>query len=130
MHELYEALMEACEQYQAMQQEHLTCLASAAQADVERLVFERSQRFADLQNLLTRLRYQLNTTVLEPALLDALRARLSALHTGDAVLAERLHAYRATLAQQRAEVQQGQKALVGYGSLVTPLSPRVLDTAG
>jgi len=130
MPELNDALMVACDHYEAMQQEHLHCLASDAPPDMERLVFEQARLFADLQNHLTALLYQLHTTGSEPALLDVLRARLSALLEGDAVLAERLQAYRAELAQQRAEVQQGQKVLVGYSSLVTPFSPRLVDTSG
>lgn len=127
---LYAALVVACEHYQAMQQEHLRCLAPDVEPDMERLDFERAHLFADLRNLLTALVYQLHTAMLEPARLDALRSRLAALLEGDAALAERLHVYRATLVQHRAEVQQGQKALVGYGSLVTPLSPRLVDTSG
>jgi hypothetical protein len=127
---LYDALMLAYDNYQAMQQEHLHCLANDAQPDIERLVFERARLFADLQNHLTALVYEIQTTRTPPAFLDVLRTRLIALLEGDAVLAERLHAYRATLTQQRAEVQQGQKVLVGYGSLVTPRSPRLVNTSG
>jgi len=127
---LYDALVVACDNYQAMQQEHLHCLATDAPPDMERLEFERARLFPDLQNHLATMLYQLQTAAPEPAWLAALRTRLSALLEHDAVLADRLHAYRATLAQQRAQVQQGQKVLVGYGSLVSAMSPRLVDTSG
>ncbi len=130
MHVFSEALWVACNNYQAMQEAHLHGLATDPQPDMERLVFERAHLFADLQNHLTALAYQCHTAVPEPALCDALRARLTALLESDAVLAERLHAYRLTLAQQRAAVQQGQKALAGYGGLATALSPRCVSTSG
>ena len=46
MHGLYEALLSACDNYQVMQQAHLHCLATEAQPDIERLVFEREHLFA------------------------------------------------------------------------------------
>jgi hypothetical protein len=130
MHQLYDAFIVAWDNYQAMQHAHLDCLATEVQPDMERLEFERARLSTDLQNHLTALLYQLHTAVPEPVLLDVLRARLAALQEDDAVLAERLQAYRATLEQHRAQVHKGQRALVGYGSLVTPLSPRLVDTSG
>ena len=59
MHALYEALWNTCDNYQVMQQAHLHCLATEAQPDMERLVFERERLFADLQNHLTAVVYQL-----------------------------------------------------------------------
>ena len=47
MHVLAEALWVACNNYQAMQQAHQHCLETTASPDMERLVFEREQRFAD-----------------------------------------------------------------------------------
>ena len=130
MHELSEALWVACNNYQAMQQAHLHGLETAASPDMERLVFEREQRFADLQNHLTALAYQWQKTTPEPGLVQALQARLTTLLENDTVLAEPLHAYRLILAQQRAAMQQGQKALAGYGSLATTLSPKYVSTSG
>jgi hypothetical protein len=110
-----------------MQQAHLYCLATVASPDLEQLVFEREQRFADLQNHLVAAAYQWQTATPESGLVDALRARLMALQEGDVVLGERLHAYRATLAQARVQIQQGQKVLVGYGNQATIGSPRLVD---
>jgi hypothetical protein len=124
-----EALWGACDNYQAMQQAHLHCLATAASPDLEQLVFEREQRFADLQNHLTAVAYQWQATTPESTLVQALQTRLTVLREGDALLAERLQAYRATLEQARAQIQQGQKVLVGYGSQVTTRSPRLVDRA-
>ena len=97
MHKLYDMLLSACDSYQAMQQTHLHCLATDAQPDIERLVFEREQFFADLQNHLTAVAYQLQTAVPESSLVHVLHSRLAALLEGDAILAERLRAYRTTL---------------------------------
>jgi hypothetical protein len=130
MQEFYDALLVICDNYQAMQQEHLRCLAAEVPPDMEQLVFERSQRGADLQNHLTALVYRLRLATPEAGWLDGLRARLTTLLQDDAMLAARLQAHRATLTQRRAEMQQGQRALVGYGSLVTPLSPRCVDISG
>src|SRR5262249_19968011 len=99
-----EALWVACNNYQAMQQAHLHCLETAASPDMEQLVFEREQRFADLQNRLTALAYQWQIAAPEPALVYALQARLTALREGDGLLDERLQAYRVTLAQARAQL--------------------------
>src|SRR5215475_8819553 len=98
MHVLSEALWAACDQYQAMQQAHLYCLATAS-PDLEQLVFEREQRFADLRNHLVAVAHQWQIAVPKSGLVDALQARLTALQAGDAVLVERLQAYRATLVQ-------------------------------
>jgi hypothetical protein len=123
MHIFSEALWVACNNYQAMQQAHLHCLETAVSPDMERLVFEREQRFADLQNRLTALAYQWQTAAPEPALVDALQE-------GDMILDERLQAYRVTLAQARAQLQQGQKVLVGYGNQAARWSLRVVDRSG
>ena len=130
MHGLDEPLLIACDNYQAMQQAHLHCLATDAQFDLEQLVFERERLFADLQNHLTAVLYQFQTAVPEPSLVHAMQARLTALLDGDAVLAERLHAYRATLEHDRAQVQQGHKVLVGYGGPAASLAPRFVDRSG
>ena len=125
-----EALWVACDNYQAMQEAHRYCLETAASPDMERLVFERQQRFADLENHLTALAYQWQKATPEPALVYALQARLTALRDGDAILDERLQMYRATLAQARAQLQQGQKVLVGYGNQAARRSLGVVDRSG
>ena len=130
MHELSEALWVACNNYQAMQQAHLHCLEIAASPDMERLVFEREQCFADLQNHLTALAYQWQKATPEPGLVHALQARLTALQEGDVILDERLQTYRVTLAQARAQLQQGQKVLVGYDNQAARWSLRVVDRSG
>ena len=127
---LYEALLSACDSYQAMQQAHLHRLAADAQPDMERLVFEREGLFADLQNHLTAVAYQWQKTVPEPSLVHVLQDRLAALLEADTILAERLHAYRATLAQHRTQIRQGQKVLDGYGGAAAALSPRYVNTSG
>ena len=86
MHGLYEALLSACDHYQAMQQAHLHCLATEAQPDIERLVFEREHLFADLQNHLTAVVYQGQKAGPEPALVPIFQARLTALLEEDAIL--------------------------------------------
>jgi hypothetical protein len=130
MHGLYEALLSACDNYQVMQQAHLHCLATEAQPDIARLVFEREHLFADLQNHLTAVVYQVQKAVPEPSLVPILQARLTALLEDDAVLDERLHAYRATLEQRRAQLRQGQKVLGGYGSPAPTRAPMVVDRSG
>ena len=130
MHELYETLLSACGNYQVMQQAHLHCLATQAQPDIARLVFEREHLFADLQNHLTAVVYQVQKGVLEPSLVPILQARLTAILEDDAVLVERLHAYRATLEQRRAQIRQGQKVLGSYGSPVPTRVPMIIDRAG
>jgi hypothetical protein len=130
MHGLYEALLSACDNYQVMQQAHLHCLATEAQPDIERLVFEREHLFVDLQNHLTAVVYQVQKAVPEPTLVPILQARLTALLEDDAVLDERLHAYRATLEQRRAQLRQGQKVLGSYGSPAPTPAPMVIDRAG
>ena len=129
MHRLYDMLLSACDSYQAMQQAHLHCLATDAQPDIERLVFEREQFFADLQNHLTAVLYQLQTAVPESSLVHVLQTRLAALLEDDAILAEHLHAYRTTLEQHRAQLRQGQKVLDGYGGPATSPSPRLVDSS-
>jgi hypothetical protein len=113
-----------------MQETHLHWLETAASPDMERLVFEREQHFTDLQNCLTALAYQWQTTAPEVALVHALQARLTALREGDVILDERLQAYRGTLAQARAQLQQGRKVLVGYGNQAARWSLRVVDRSG
>ena len=130
MHALYEALWNTCDNYQVMQQAHLHCLATEAQPDMERLVFERERLFADLQNHLTAVVYQLQKAMPEPSLVPILQARLTALLEDEAVLVERLHACRATLEQRRAQIRQGQKVLSGYGSPALTRVPMVVDRAG
>jgi hypothetical protein len=130
MHGLYEALLSACDNYQVMQQVHLHCLATEAQPDIARLVFERDHLFADLQNHLTAVVYQIQKAVLEPSLVPILQARLTAVLEEDAVLVKRLYAYRATLEQRRAQIRYGQKVLGGYGSPVPTRAPMVIDRAG
>ena len=130
MHGLYEALLSACDNYQAMQQAHLHCLATEAQPDIERLVFERDRLFADLQNRLTAVVYQVQKAVPEPTLVPILQARLTAVIEDDAALVERLHAYRATLEQHRAQIRQGQNVLGRYGSPVPTRAHMVIDRAG
>ena len=127
---LYEALLSACDNYQVMQQVHLHCLATEAQPDIERLVFEREHLFADLQNRLTAVVYQIQKAVPEPALVPIFQARLTALLEDDAILSERLHTYRATLEQRRAQLRQGQKVLGGYGSPAPTRAPMVVDRSG
>ena len=127
---LYEALLSACDNYQVMQQAHLHCLATEAQPDIERLVFEREHLFADLQNRLTAVVYQIQKAVPEPALVPIFQARLTALLEDDALLNERLHTYRATLEQRRAQLRQGQKVLGGYGSPAPTRAPMVVDRSG
>jgi len=127
MHGLYEALLSACDNYQVMQQAHLHCLATEAQSDMAWLVFERQRLFADLQNHLTAVVYQVQKAGPEPSLGPILQARLTALLEDDAVLVERLHAYRATLEQRRAQIRQGQKVLGGYGSPAPTRAPMVVN---
>ena len=130
MHELYEALWSTCDNYQIMQQTHLHCLATEEQPDLERLVFERERFFADLQNYLTALAYQMQKAGPEPSLAPLLQARLTALLEEDAILVERLHAYRAALEQRRAQIQQGQKVLSGYGNPAPTRAPMIVDRSG
>jgi hypothetical protein len=130
MHRLYEALWSACDNYQVMQQAHLRCLATEAQPDIERLVFERERLFADFQNHLTAVVSQVQKAVPEPSLMPILQARLTALLENDALLVERLHIYRATLAQRRAQVRQGQKILGSYGHPTPTRVPMVVDRSG
>ena len=127
MHGLYETLLSTCDNYQVMQQAHLHCLATEAQPDMARLVFERQRLFVDLQNRLTAVLYQVQKAGPEPSLGPILQARLTALLEDDAVLVERLHAYRATLEQRRAQLRQGQKVLGGYGSPAPTRAPMVVD---
>ena len=124
---LYEALLSACDSYQAMQQAHLHCLATDVQPNMEQLLFEREQLFADLQNHLTAVAYQLQQAGSESSLVHGLHLRLAALLEDDAILAEHLHAYRATLEQHRTQIRQGQKVLDGYGGPAASLSPRLVD---
>ena len=130
MHGLYEALLSACDHYQVMQQAHLHCLATEAQPDIERLVFEREHLFADLQNRLTAAVYQAQKAGPELALVPIFQARLTALLEEDAILNDRLHTYRATLEQRRAQIRQGQKILGGYGSPAPTRVPMVVDRSG
>src|SRR5262245_64318060 len=97
MHALYEALLSACDNYQVMQQAHLHCLATEAQPDIARLVFEREHLFADLQNHLTAVVYQVQKAVPEPTLVPILQARLTALLEDEVILDGRLQAYRDTI---------------------------------
>jgi hypothetical protein len=130
MHGLYEALVSTCDSYQVMQQAHLHCLTTEVHPDIERLVFERERRFADLQNHLMAVVYQVLKAVSEPSLVPILCARLTALLEEDAVLVERLHAYRATLEQRRTQIRQGQKVLDGYDSSAPMRSLRIVDRTG
>jgi hypothetical protein len=130
MHGSYEALLSTCDSYQVMQQAHLRCLTTEVQPDIERLVFERERRFADLQNRLTAMVYQVQQAVPESSLMPILQARLTALLEEDAVLVKRLHTYRATLEQRRAQIRQGQKVLDGYDSSAPTWSLRVVDRTG
>jgi hypothetical protein len=130
MHALYEALLSTCDSYQVMQQAHLHCLTTEVQPDVERLVFERERRFADLQNHLTAVVYQVQKAVPEPSLVPILQARLIALLEEDVVLVKRLHAYRAALKQRRAQIRQGQKVLDGYDSSALVRSLRIVNRSG
>jgi hypothetical protein len=127
MHALYEALLSTCDSYHVMQQAHLHCLTTEVQPDVERLVFERERRFADLQNHLTAVVYQVQKAVPEPSLVPILQARLTALLEEDAVLVRRLHAYRAALEQRRAQIRHGQKVLNGYDGSAPTRSLKVID---
>ena len=108
---MYEALLRACDNYQVMQQAHLHCLATEVQPDIARLVFERECLFAELQNYLTAVVYQVQKAVPESARVPILQARLTTLLEDDAVLVERLHAYRVILEQRRTQIQQGQRSL-------------------
>jgi hypothetical protein len=130
MYRLYEGLWGACDNYQAMQQAHLHYLATEAQPDIERLIFERERLFADLQNHLTPVLYQVQKAVPEPSFVAILQARLSALLKEDAALVEHLHAYRVTLEQRRAQLRQGQKVLDSYGSPTPTRVPMVVDRSG
>ena len=130
MHRLYEALWSTCDNYQVMQQAHLRYLATEVQPDMERLVFERERLFADFQNHLMAVVSQVQKTGPEPSLVSILQARLTALLEHDAVLVERLHAYRATLEQRRAQIRQGQKVLGGYRSPAPTRAPIVVDRSG
>jgi hypothetical protein len=127
MHGLYEALLSTCDSYHMMQQAHLRCLTMEAQPDLERLIFEREHRFADLQNHLTAVVYQVQKAVPEPSLGPILQARLSALLEEDTALIKLLHAYRATLEQCRTQIRQGQKVLDGYDSSAPTRSLRGVD---
>jgi hypothetical protein len=127
MQGLYEAFLRTCDSYHMMQQAHLHCLTTEAQPDLERLVFEREHRFADLQNHLTAVLYQVQRAVPEPSLVAILQARLTALLEKDAVLVQRLHASRATIEQRRAQIRHGQKVLDGYDSAASTRSLRVVD---
>lgn len=127
MHALYEALLRTCDSYHVMQQAHLHCLTTEVQPDIERLVFERERRFADLQNHLTAVVYQVQKAAPEPSLVPILQARLTALLAEDAVLVKRLHAYRAALEQRRAQLRHGQKVLNGYDSAALVRSLKVID---
>ena len=128
MYGLYEALWNVCDNFQAMQQAHLHCLATEAQPDMERLIFERERLFADLQNHLTPVLYQGQQAV--PAFVALLQARLSTLLKQDAALVECLHAYRATLEQRRGQLRQGQKVLGSYSSPTPTRVPMVVDRSG
>ena len=130
MRGFYEALLSTCENYQVMQQAHLHCLATEAQPDIERLVFERARLFADLQNHLTAVVYHMRKAVPEPSLVPILQGRLAALIEDDVVLSEHLHAYRATLEQRRAKMRRGQKVLAGYRSPASMRVPMVVDRSG
>ena len=130
MPRLYEALWSTCDNYQVMQQAHLRCLATEAQPDIERLVFERERLFADFQNHLTAVVSQVQKAVPEPSLVSILQARLTALLENDAVLVEHLHVYRATLEQRRAQIRQGQKVLGGYSSPAPTRVPMAVDRSG
>ena len=130
MHGLYEALLRACDNYQVMQQAHLHCLATEAQPDIERLVFEREHLFADLQNHLTAVVYQVQKAGPEPTLVPILQARLTALLEDDVILDGRLHAYRATLEQRLAQIRQVLKVLDGYGSQAPTRAPMAVDRSG
>jgi hypothetical protein len=127
MHGSYEALLSTCDSYQVMQRAHLHCLTREAQPDVERLIFEREHRFADLQNHLTAVLYEVQKAMPESSLVPILQARLRALLAEDAVLVKQLHAYRATLEQRRAQIRHGQKVLDGYDSSTSTQSLRGVD---
>ena len=127
MHGLYEALLSTCDSYHVMQQAHLHCLTMEAQPDLERLVFEREHRFADLQNHLTVVLYQVQKVMPEPSLVPILQARLRALLEEETVLVKHLHAYRATLEQRRTQIRHSQKVLDGYGSSTSTQSLRGVD---
>lgn len=123
-----EAFFAACERYQAMQEHHLLRLAGTEPLDLERLVFEREQRFADLRNHLTAMVYHLRTQADRQLLVERVQERLQALLQHEAAFTARLALYRDMLEQHRGQVQYGQKVLRGYGGLPTHAPASLLDT--
>lgn len=115
-----EVLFAACERYQAMQEAHLQLLTDGEWPDLERLVFEREQRFAEVYNHLTALVHTLRTAGASALPIEQARQRVHTLLQQDALLTAQLHRYRTRLERHRWRLQHELKALSGYSPSPQP----------
>ncbi len=122
-----ETFFAACDRYQAMQDTHVQHFAAAAPLDLEQLVFERAQHFADFCNHLTATLYHLRTSTATQPLVASVQTRLRAILQREAALTTCVQAYRAQLEAQRQQLQQGQRALSGYRTLPLHGPAQLLD---
>ncbi|MBA4369884.1 MAG: hypothetical protein C0403_19830 [Desulfobacterium sp.] len=117
-------LLQALDQYDAMQSQHLQAISDSGNQnpDLRVLNFQRSRTFEDLKN---QLRFHIKTWNTDNDNLEnkECRSRLEKIICKEKCIASLTAEYRQKLIHQKRQMQQGKKALRGYGGACISGSP-------
>jgi len=117
-------LSTALDQYDAMQSDHLLAISDSGNQnpDMRLLNFQRSRAFEDLKN---QLRFHIKNWNIDNDNLESkeCRSRLEKIICKEKCIANLTAEYREKLIHQKKQMQQGKKALRGYGGVCISGSP-------
>ncbi len=117
-------LLQALDQYDAMQSHHLQAISDSGNQnpDMRVLNFQRSRAFEDLKNQL-RFHIKIWNTDNDNLENKECRSRLEKIISKEKSIAGLTAEYQQKLIHQKRQMQQGKKALRGYGSVCISGSP-------
>ncbi len=123
-------LLESLIRYNDMQQTHIKSFETELMPDIEKQNFERSKAFEELKNLLnqefTNIKADENNLHHVKKCSEHLASILS---EGD-LLSKRINVYKKELMSHMKQIQNGKKAMQGYGQLGAVNFPKVMNKSG
>ncbi len=131
MKDLPESLSNILEKYATLQARQLRSFETDELPDISRLSFERATAFERLKEELTHLLLELDRQNTDsPDLAASIKARIAAVLERDGVLMEKITEHRERLRAHMEKMQNGKKALRGYGGGGMGGPPRYMNNTG
>ncbi|MBU0995480.1 MAG: hypothetical protein KJ737_23540 [Proteobacteria bacterium] len=123
-------LMESLTLFMDMQEAHLKAFDTELMPDIKKQNFERSQAFEDLKNMLNQEMKTIKDNESHLGLAKQYSEQISSILSVETLLKERILIYKEELQSHMKQIQNGKKAMKGYGQLGAVHAPKVMSKSG